>query len=238
MARYSYTYKSFPNCPEATEYSKKREESGVHLTMLGGWLSLGAVINFLIVTFQFFGTYKWGDFLGAVAFVLFVAIYDFYIMVIRNNKTECELKIILLNAENREQPISYTEEYCKKIRENNRKQNIRLTIIVFSWVLCAVVALIALIGFVKAIYFICHKQDGVYLLVLSILALIVTGIALWKLNRQRARNTVNDEQHKGNCCTNKMPDQSRAFFCRYCGMQIPNDSVFCSKCGKKVKLEE
>ena len=26
-------------------------------------------------------------------------------------------------------------------------------------------------------------------------------------------------------------------FCRYCGQELPDDSVFCSKCGKKVQHE-
>jgi hypothetical protein len=32
-----------------------------------------------------------------------------------------------------------------------------------------------------------------------------------------------------------MVGASTTFFCRYCGASLPSDTVFCEKCGKKIK---
>ena len=73
----SYTYQNYPNCPRATEYSKSAESMAVTGEMFAVLLSLGAGITFLAYTFPFFGNYNWGDFIGALAFVIVAAMLDF-----------------------------------------------------------------------------------------------------------------------------------------------------------------
>jgi hypothetical protein len=81
MARITYTYKSYPNCPRATEYSQERERARALLSGLTGILSIGVVIAFFVYTYSLFSKGNWEDFLTATMFTVIVAFFDAYMFV-------------------------------------------------------------------------------------------------------------------------------------------------------------
>lgn len=184
MAHVSYTYKSFPNCPEATQYSKDRESYTAVLAGFVGLWTIVAVIYFIVCSFKFFGNYNWSDFSLSLFWLVFSAIFVFCFIVCRPRKTECELKIILIKSENKALPQEVINNYCDSLRKENRKENINTAKIFFPTFLLLVLAVLSLIGTIKGIYFLCHKQDGLFLLIGSLGVLCIIGLVAWYLQNR------------------------------------------------------
>lgn len=233
--RIRYTYQNYPNCPRATEYSKNAESMAVNGEMTAVLLSLGAGITFLVCTFSFFGNYNWGDFLGAIAFVIGAAILDFYFFVARPNTTQCEIKIILIEEGSHHLPSPVVEQYCEDLRKENKKINteaFKKVLPVFSVGLFGAVALIATI---KGVYFLCHKEGGLFLCLGGIVALGVLAYILWRLLAKPAENAPAVGSRVTSQTVSNATESGDIAFCRKCGSKVLPDSVFCARCGTKVR---
>lgn len=100
MVTRRYSYKSYPNCPEATEYSKNRASTAAQLGGLIVLFSLGAALWLVFVSIEFFNTNNWTDFIGTMVFAILMAVIDFYYFVVRDIITEREIKKILIKSAN------------------------------------------------------------------------------------------------------------------------------------------
>ena len=236
--RISYTYQKYPNCPRATEYSQSAESSAAYGGMLIGPLSIGAVIAFLICSFSFFGNYHWGEFLGAIAFTVVVAIIDFYFFVIRPNNTQCEIKVILTEDGNRNLPASVVQQFCENLRKENKKENTKAFTSFFLIFLVSLSGAIALIATIKGVYFLCHKEGGAFLLLGGIAAIGILAYLLWRLLSDPLPKPATPPAPVSKEQTETAPSTSESgdiAFCRKCGAKVLSDSVFCAKCGTKVR---
>ena len=234
--RIQYTYQKYSNCPRATEYSRSAESSAAYGGMFIELLSFGAIITFLICTFSFFGNYNWGDFLGGVAFIIAMSLLDFYYFVIRPNNIACEIKVILTEDGNHNLPQDVVQEYCESLRKENRKQNKKEFNAFYPIFLAIFFDVIALIAGIKGVYFLCHKEEGIFLLLASIIALCVFSFLIWRFIKgpapiARTQNTVVDRL----LVNPSTPSNNEIAFCRKCGAKILPDSTFCSKCGTQVR---
>lgn len=174
--RIKYTYKSFPDCPQATKYSKDREASSVGLEMAAGGLTFFAIIVFLACTFDFFGEYNWKDFLSSLAFACAASLLDFYVYIYRRLDTEYELNIILLNAKSSNYPQEVLSNLYKSLREENEKEKMASAKSFFLFFFLLMFASISLIGAIKGLFFLCRKYD-----ILSvIMTLLVLGVISWR----------------------------------------------------------
>ena len=235
--RISYTYSNYPNCPRATEYSKSAEESAVRLYGLIGLITIGAIITFLICTFSFFGEYQWGDFLGGISFVAVAALLDFYAIVIRPQKTNCEIKVILAEEGNRHLPQYVVQQFCDNLRKETKKENTKAFLKYLPVFLAALSDAIALIGSIKGVYFLCHKEYQLPLLLCSLAALGVFSFIIWRLLNAPALDYVSSNESTSNASfsSSTQTENTDIAFCRKCGTKVLSDSVFCSKCGAKVR---
>ncbi len=236
--RISYTYQNYPNCPRATEYSRSAESASAYGGMLIGPLTIGAVIAVLVCTFSFFENYNWSDFLGAIVFSIVVAIIDFYFFVIRPNNTRCEIKIILTEESSRNYPPEVVKQFCENLRKENKKENKKAFSHFFRVFIASLFATISLIAAIKGVYFLCHKNGGLFLFLGAVVSLCVFSFSIWRLvNKQSSASNSKvpqktDEMVKVDSKQSKTDDIA---FCRKCGAKILSDSVFCEKCGTKVR---
>ena len=70
MGKITYSYNSYPNCPEATEYSKSRASTAAQLGGIVGFASLGAVFGLVYTASEFFSKNNWSDFIGGIVFAV------------------------------------------------------------------------------------------------------------------------------------------------------------------------
>lgn len=236
--RIRYTYQKYPNCPRATEYSQSAESSAAYGGMLIGPLSIGAVIAFLICTFSFFGNYQWGEFLGAIAFTVAVAMIDFYYFVIRPNNTQCEIKVILTEDGNRNLPSSVVQQFCENLRKENRKANVEAFKGFFLVFVVSLFDAVALISAIKGVYFLCHKEGGLFLLLGGVVAICVFSYLIWRFVNGPSPKSVTSSIIANKETKTPVPNAVESediAFCRKCGTKVLSDSVFCAKCGTKVR---
>ena len=236
--RIRYTYNNYPNSPKATEYSRSAESSSAYAGIFIGPLSIGAVIAFLVCTFGFFGKYNWGEFLGAVAFSIVVALIDFCYFIIRPNNTHCEIKVILTKETNKMLSETIVSQYCATLRKENKKQNLEAFKNFFAVFLVSLFDAIALIAAIKGTYFLCHKKGGALLLWGGIVAVVVFTCLVWKLAKGSSSRTITNTVpvNGGQPVPNsKSPTIDDIAFCRKCGAKILPDSIFCAKCGTKLR---
>lgn len=233
--RVHYSYLSYSNCPKATRYSRDAAEAAAYGSMFLGLLSFAAIITFLIVTFSFFGNYDWESFLWSIAFVSGMALLDFYHIVIRENNVSCEVNIILAEERNTGLSAESLKQKRENLRAKSKQDNKEAFAIFFPVFLSALCGSIALIAGIKGVYFLCHKQGGLLLLLGACVTLCVIGLLFWRPSfrsvGQAAPITSNTVQ---NAITTSVPDNDISF-CRKCGAKIPEDSTFCPKCGTKVR---
>lgn len=236
--RISYTYQKYPNCPRATEYSQSAESTAAYGGMLIGPITIGAVIAFLVCTFSFFGNYNWGEFLATIVFSVVVAIIDFYYFVIRPNNTQCEIKVILTEEGNRKLPTSVVQQFCENLRAENRTANKKEFAKFIRVFLVCLFDAVAVIATIKGVYFLCHKDGGLFLLLGGIVAISILSYAIFKLlcsplHQSTAATTPASEKPAVN--DSASIENIDIAYCRKCGTKVLPDSVFCAKCGTKVR---
>lgn len=234
MARITYTYKSYPNCPRATEYSQERERT---TTLFGGLTaisSIGVVIAFFIYTFALFSDGNWNDFLTAVLFTIAVAFFDAYIFVLRGNNTECQLNIILLEESSINK--DYYKEQIKTLRKENRKENMEFLKKYFLYFFLGMFLAISIVGIIQG--FVCITNgDNATMLLLSFIAFFVLGCLFFytlPIGKECFKKIFTKKETSN--YDKKQPHSIKEkIFCRKCGTQILPDSVYCNKCGCKVE---
>lgn len=258
MARITYTYKSYPNCPRATEYSRERERGAALLSGLVAVLSIGAVIAFFVCTFSLFAEGTWGDFFAAVFCTILVAFFDAYVFVLRSNNTECNLNIILFeesairkmnyhkeqmrdfDKEKRKDELSkfkmqYVEElkaFKKSTKKENQKNNIEFLKRYFLYFFLGMFVSISVVGIIQGV------SDGYPITVFISLAtfFILDFLFFYALPiGKKVFAKISAKKEISYNAKKQLPLTEEKLFCRKCGAQILPDSLYCDKCGEKVE---
>lgn len=232
--RLTYTYKSYPNCPKATAYSKSAEEATLIHTSSSGAVLLLAIIFFLCSAPEFFTNYDWYNFLSSIAFLIVAALYVFYAFVVRPNNTECGIAVIL-TEESCQNPIA--KEVCETIRKKNKQKNMASFKIFFPLMIASVCDLIALVAAICGAYFLYHNNGGVLLLLCSTILIGLFSYIIWKIwprsNSEGSKNSISTNNKIQEESTTR-DARSNTLYCRKCGNKVLPDSVFCSHCGTKL----
>ena len=152
MGKITYSYNSYPNCPEATEYSKSRASTAAQLGGIVGFASLGAVFGLVYTASEFFSKNNWSDFIGGIVFAIFMAAIDFYFFVARSIITEREIKKILIKSANPNLDPNYFEQICNELQKESRDQILPIAKKYFGWFFFGMIALIVLIGAWKELF--------------------------------------------------------------------------------------
>lgn len=233
-----YTYRSFPNCPRATEYSRSREWFGTLWGTGSGAGALFSIIWYVIATFGFFSEYHWEDFLLCLLSVTVLCFLCFYITVCRTNTTDCELNIILLEEQGDISDDELRREIFNKMRNKNRAENLLQIKTYFIWYALILTASTSLIALIKSIYLLLTDDGGLGMLVIATIVLTATlwgGYKLWKIANPSTRlKKISQEKAK----TISQPKETKSDdirFCHKCGKELSDESIFCSSCGTKVR---
>ena len=120
--RISYTYRSFPNCPAATEYSRQREAGTVALYALIVILGLFAAVSYTASILSFLKDPDWKLLCLGLGSVIVWGLLTFYTFVRRPLATEMNLKIILDEEHVVSLPYDLREDdYAKLKKDVNKK---------------------------------------------------------------------------------------------------------------------
>lgn len=234
MARITYTYKSYPNCPRATEYSQERERTTTLFSGLTVISSIGVVIAFFIYTFALFSKGNWNDFFTAVLFTVIVAFFDAYIFVLRGNNTEYQLSIILLEESSINK--DYYKEQIKTLKKANRKENMEFLKKYFLYFFLGMFLAISIVGIIQGFVFI-SNGDNTTMLLLSFVAFLLLGCLFFytlPIGKECFKK-IFTKKEISKSDKKQLYSTKEKLFCRKCGTQILPDSVYCDKCGSKVE---
>jgi len=141
------------NCPRATNYSHDRERT---TALLGGLVALGSLFTiyaFIDSTFSLFTEHNWSNFFTAFAFINLIALWDLYMFILRDNNTECNINIILIEEELLEEDDCEKSEYIKQqiplLKKENKRKNIKITKKYFLWFYLGLFVTIAIVGIIS-----------------------------------------------------------------------------------------
>jgi len=113
--------------------------------------------------------------------------------------------------------------------DNKREIAKKYYLFLFSGML----TLAGVIGMIMGINFLCHRGQGLSLLIISslgvVIVLVLTRIIFLKIKGVKIKRVRLFTDH-----TN-IKTQLPMMYCHKCGKQLPGDSAFCSSCGAKLK---
>ena len=121
MSKFYYTYQYYPNCYEATLYSKSRTPIACAFALLGALLTFG-LLGIIFVDFSaYLKGNVWLSLSIVAACIIAVAIFDFYAFIAFGLKTHCETEI-LLAKEARRHILQYdADKYSDEFKEEFKK---------------------------------------------------------------------------------------------------------------------
>lgn len=230
--RISYTYRSFPNCPAATEYSRQREASNVYLlalVLIGGFL---AALVYIASTSLFPTEMDWKFLCLGFGAVIIWGLFAFYTFVRRPLATELNLKIILDEEHVVSLPYDLREDDYAKLRKDVNKKVLEAAkpaCVYFFYGLGFATTVIWDIVFIKKGYI---ATTIIYLLAaLSLAAGALYYHSIRKKTREKAelykalhKSIIkNDDSLK--------PKNDENWVCPQCGSKNKIHAMFCKDCG-------
>lgn len=156
MSKMYISYRAFPNCQAATEYSRGRATASTGFGMAGVFFSLIIGINLINVASSFHQEKDWVNFIGMLILFLCALVLDFYAFVLRGYQTNYGLEKIFIDEEYRQAVVYGEKERSeafiaarkeerkkkKKAAKQAYKKHIRKAAIIYS--ICSLVVVIAI----------------------------------------------------------------------------------------------
>ena len=157
MSKIIISYKTFPNCYEATQYSRSRAGMSAALRMIGVFLTLFSCVEFITSVSLAVKLNELGNLIDTGILLMGIFVFDFYAFIWRVHQTNFELKLILIDAEYHRVAVyceeKRSEEFINRCEEkrldariyarNHYKKTLQKSAIIYS--VCAFVAVFVLI---------------------------------------------------------------------------------------------
>ena len=128
MSKIYISYKSFPNCYEATQYSKGRAGMTAGLRLLGVMLTICCCVDFVEALNLFIEKNSVGSLIARSAIFLGALMFDFYAFIWRAYQTNYGLNLIFIDEAYRRVAVygeeKRSEEFiskCEERRKNEKK---------------------------------------------------------------------------------------------------------------------
>lgn len=241
--RITYSYQYFPDCPEATEYSKSREFSQHMLMMSSGLVCLMLLPCYFIFTARFFGDYNWAYLLLYNLSLVASSYWLFYTLACRPNNTHTDITIMLFNSEYGEEFMNSNLDIIEHMLVATKRKNARLTKTFFTWYGISWLGITSLIAIFRGVYLICHRQDyGIGILLGAIVTFLISIFCCYKMKcqKQKSQNKPSSSHASNKSITSTKSEtipllQEDIHFCHNCGKELSSDSIYCSVCGTKVR---
>lgn len=245
VARYRIAYTSYPNCPEATEYSRSR---AVSYFTLGGFtilIIIASAVWFIIATGALFSGKNYIQFLQSFFSLNLSAALALYTFVLRFMITERNCKIIVIESQKQKINGNALDFYIKKITSESKTEQKTVSIKFFLVFYCIVLFTIGIIGIIKGLDLLLHKNSGSMLLIISIIFVFVVEIVSWIVYKKTKRTMYSHQesdftqfksqnvQIESSSLASSITSQ--VLFCNKCGYRLDDDSIFCAKCGCRIE---
>jgi hypothetical protein len=247
MARHTVFYTAYPNCPEATEYSRSRALASFYMGGLVSIGSIGSVIWFISATVSLFSDLVYLEFLKSLGLIIFVSLIDLYYFVFRNIITTRECTKIVANSCKDQFSSTQIDNYIRHLKAQSHAEmkmsSIRYLLFFFGGLFASVSG----VGIIMGINFMCHRGSPPTILVFSILSFGIVAVVfllLYKkilhkeaLASQQMQNSSEQKFQEAKKSTGIVVDSNtdKMHFCRKCGAVVLPDSIYCAKCGMKLK---
>ena len=157
MSKIYISYRAFPNCYEATQYSKGRAGMSAALRLLAVIMTIPCCFRFADKLSLLIERNAKGDFIFTCVLFLCVIAFDFYAFIWRVHQTNYGLNLIFIDEAYRRAAVygeeKRSEEFiskCEERRENEKKQArinywriVKKSAMIYS--ACALVAVLAIV---------------------------------------------------------------------------------------------
>lgn len=151
--RLNYTYKSFPDCPEATEYSHNRSEGTTKLMFLFSSCTFFAIFVFVLGILDLFKYNEITTLLWSFLVFFLMSIFAFYLFCVRNLKTEYNTKIFLMTSKKGSMTNKEIITYFKQLKKDNKKIICQRAIKYYIYFFVSSILLYSLVGIIKIFLF-------------------------------------------------------------------------------------
>ncbi len=190
IIRFRLDYMRYSDCPEATEYSRSRALGGWILRMISGVVGFGALICFITETIDLFSKPNWIDYLLSWGILLVVAAFDLYLLFFREMITNRECNVILAKKRLSSSP-NVLSETIKKLQSDSKLKMKSIAKYYSIYFLCGALCVTGLVGLVSGICFMCHGQNGIFLLIESLIGIIIVILlTVFFIKKLRGANGV------------------------------------------------
>lgn len=222
-------YSFYEDCPQATEYSRGRARGQL---VLGFFLCLGTptvlfwfsyIVRKCLLQFDLY------DFICSVFFVLIIAVLNYYFFSWKV-VTELKTRIILAKFKATFSAID-GNEIEKQLKKEIKSQKKETAKIYWPFVIWVVLLMTGLSVLSKAVYFICHRQPQVVLLVVAFVGTAITFIGVWVTSKQFKRLFVT---RKMQIVHRNQGSRVVYQYCHKCGIKLMQNEEFCRNCGTSL----
>ncbi len=195
MARYKVAYTAYPNSPEATEYSRSRAEISFRFSVIVVLATLGAAGYFIHSAYMLFSGGKSADLLYALLCLSAVAAVDLYFYVFRGWITDRECQIILANSQRETLDHAFIDRYIQALKTATGAAMKRFAKRYCLFFLGGTACAAGITGTVCGIYQLCHRQQGLDLLICSAVGTCACAVCTWRVfKKMNATRGAGDTQ--------------------------------------------
>ena len=243
MAKYSVYYTSYSSSEEATTYSKDRAVFGFYIGGMINIADIGSVFYYIIGVLYLFGEFNYIEYLKSLGLLLVMSVISAYFYMIREKITDMNCKLILLRENAEKNSVGSDERKIFELQiKSECKSYIKICIQLYLMnFLPALLLGTGVIGCVKSIYMLYHKEDGILGLLISI-PIIISCILYFILkhkseHRDSTSKMIKHKKIKINESNRHAKNHQinrKIAFCRKCGSKLYPDSKYCPECGTEI----
>lgn len=235
--RYKFSYRSYPDCPRATDYSHDAEYFALIFGYVVNIAAFGAVAYYVVETFSFFDDYNWFSLFRSIAVVIIVALALFFCYCIRPNHTDYRIKVILLEDRGNKLPDAVFKQHVKSLKRQKRLRDKEEFLLFFPIFLFALLDSFSVIAAIKGILFLCNSKNGLPFILVAIPAIVVFTFLICLFAKkisskptQVKKGEINDGWHLDRPIKIQINDKAT---CKTCGAKLPFGKDCCAICGTK-----
>ncbi len=173
MAKYQISYSVYPDSEKATAYSKRRAEQDFLLSVLAAFATIVVLLLYIYAVTKLCMELAFFTYLTSLIGILAISGIDLYVFVLREMITKRNCTAIVIHEKN----LQGSASTLNQLKKTNCDKMKSAAILYYKAFFLLLVIGTALIGCVYAIYTLCHKNEGLPVLIVSITVLAAGIVA-------------------------------------------------------------